>query len=162
MVWHYGGSETHKFARRDFAFGRTMSTACIVDDVVYIAELAGYLHCLDAKTGKKYWQFDLKSAVWGSAYYVDGKVLIGNEDGDLFIFRHEKQPEAMDEVEIASKEPDEKAAGKKRTEVRKAVEKKNLIAKIAVEEPIRSTPVVADGTLYVMTEKTLFAIRPKK
>jgi outer membrane protein assembly factor BamB len=162
MVWHYGGAETHKFARRDFAFGRTMSTACIVDDVVYIAELAGYLHCLDAKTGKKYWQYDLKSAVWGSAYYVDGKVLIGNEDGDLFIFRHEKQPEAMDEVEIASKEPDEKAAGKKRTEVRKAVEKKNLIAKIAVEEPIRSTPVVADGTLYVMTEKTLFAIRPKK
>ena len=55
-VWHYGGNETRPYAKRDYMFGRTMSTACIVDDVVYIAELAGYLQCLDAKTGKKYWQ----------------------------------------------------------------------------------------------------------
>jgi hypothetical protein len=37
------------------------------------------------------------------------------------------------------------------------VAKPHPIAKIAVDEPIRSTPVVVNGTLYVMTEKTPFA-----
>jgi outer membrane protein assembly factor BamB len=138
-----------------------MSTACIVDDVVYIGELAGYLHCLDAKTGKKYWQYDLKSAIWGSAYYVDGKVFVGNEDGDLFVFKHEKTPAVMDEVEEASKQADEKAANKKLQEVKKAVEAKYRIAKIEVEEPIRSTPIVANGVLYIMTERSLIAIQKK-
>jgi len=161
VVWHYGGEEKRKYAKRDYMFGRTMSSACIVDDVCYIAELAGYLHVLDAKTGKKYWQFDLKSALWGSAYYVDGRIYINNEDGDLFIFNHEKMPEMLDEVEIASKEADEKAAGVKLKEVQKAIDKKYKIAKIAVDEPLRSTPVVANGVLYLMSERSLFAVQKK-
>ena len=79
-----------------------MSTACIVDDIVYIAELAGYVQCLDAKTGKKYWQWDTKSNIWGSCYYVDGKVLVANEDGDLYFFKHDKYPEVIDEIAIGS------------------------------------------------------------
>jgi outer membrane protein assembly factor BamB len=158
-VWHYGGEEKHPHARRDYVFGRTMSTACIVDDVVYIGELAGFLHVLDAKTGKKYWQYDLKSAIWGSAYYVDGKVYIGNEDGDLFVFKHDKPPAIMDEVEEASKIEDEKAANKKLLEVRKAVEKQYRIAKISIEEPIRSTPCVANGVLYIMSERHVYAFK---
>ncbi|MCE9532143.1 MAG: PQQ-binding-like beta-propeller repeat protein [Planctomycetes bacterium] len=161
VVWHYGGEEKRKNAKRDYVFGRTMSSACIVDDICYIGELAGYLHVLDAKTGKKYWQFDLKSAIWGSAYFVDGKVFIGNEDGDLFVFRHDPKPADLDEVEIASKIEDEKEAGKKLLEVRKEVDKKYKIAKIAIDEPIRSTPCVANGVLYIMSEKTLFAIGKK-
>lgn len=161
VVWHYGGAEKRMHAKRDYVFGRTMSSACIVDDICYIAELDGYLHCLDAKTGKKFWQFDLKSAIWGSAYYVDGKIFIGNEDGDLFVFKHEKNPESLDEVEIASKIADEKEAGKKLIEVRKEVDKKYKIAKVAIEEPIRSTPTVANGTLYIMTERSLIAVGKK-
>jgi outer membrane protein assembly factor BamB len=159
LVWHYGGNENRKFAQRDYYFGRTMSTACVIDNILYIPDLAGYLHVLDAKTGKKFWQYDLKSAIWGSAYYVDGKIFLGNEDGDLFVFKHEKTPAVMDEVEEASKEADEKAAKKKLLEVRKAVDKRYKIAKIAVDEPIRSTPLVANGVLYIMTERTLFAIK---
>ena len=63
--------------------------------------------------------------------------------------------------EIAYKEADEKAAGLKLKEVQKAVDKKYKIAKIAIDEPIRSTPVVANGILYVMTERTLYAIQKK-
>ncbi len=182
VVWHYGGNEKRPFARREYVFGRTMSTACIVDDIIYIAELAGYLHCIDAKTGKKYWQFDLKSGIWGSAYFVDGKVMIGNEEGDLFVFKHDPKPEVLDEVEEGSKagiaaeakakadgkdETDAKKAGEKaanlkiKSDVQKKVAAKYLLEKIEIGEPIRSTPVVANGVVYVMTEKTLFAFGKK-
>jgi len=160
-VWHYGGMETRKHAKRDFVFGRTMSTACIVDDIIYIPELAGYFHCIDARTGKFYWQADLKSALWGSAFYADGKVYVGNEDGDLFVFRHEKNPTVLDEVEEAAKAADEKSAKKRLKEVRDVIAKRYRIAKIEFEEPIRRTPIVANGVLYVMTEQSLFAIRKK-
>ena len=56
------------------------------DGLVYAAELDGFLHCLDAKTGKKYWEHDLKDGTWSSPYYVDGKVFIGTDSGDLYVF----------------------------------------------------------------------------
>jgi outer membrane protein assembly factor BamB len=92
LVWHLGGEIKPKPKEgREVHFGRTISTASIKDDLLYIAELDGYLHCLDAKTGASYWDYDFKTSVWASTYWVDGKVLIGTEDGDLFIFEHGKK-----------------------------------------------------------------------
>src|SRR5205814_1887937 len=83
--WHYGGNVMPKPKNgRDVIFGRTLSTCAIYDGLVYIAELDGFVHCLDAKTGQKYWEHDLKAEVWGSAYYADGKVFLGTGDGDLY------------------------------------------------------------------------------
>ena len=160
-VWRYGWDETRKFAPRDFKFGRTMSTACVVDDIVYISELHGYLHCLDAKTGEAYWQFDTKAEIWGSAYYADGKVFLATSAGDLWIFRHEKKPKKIDGVEAATGAPDMKAARAIQKAKRGEVEKEYLLAKLEFPSAIRSTPVVANGVLYVMTENALFAIKTK-
>ena len=46
---------------------------------------------MDAETGELYWQYDSYSRIWGSTLVVDGKVLFGNEDGDLLIFTHGKE-----------------------------------------------------------------------
>ncbi len=159
MVWHYGGDENRPFARREFKYGRTMSTACIVDEVVYIPELDGYLHCLDAKTGKKYWQFDTRAECGGSAFYADGKIFLGDGDGDLLIFKHDKNPETLDEVELASKAKDEAASKKILVDVRKKVDQKYKLAKIELGTSICSTPVVANGVLYVMTDNILYAFK---
>lgn len=158
-LWRFGGVDDRKWAPRDFRFGRTMSTACVVDDIVYISELAGFLHCLDANTGKHYWSFDTKASIWGSPYYVDGKVLLANDQGELFIFRHLKQHEVYDEVAAAQNLTDRKAARAAMLAVRKQVADKYLLAKIEFDTHIRSTPVVANGVLYVMTEKSLYAIK---
>jgi outer membrane protein assembly factor BamB len=89
LVWHYGGPGIPKPAGegREFVFGRTLSTVAIHDGLLYAAELAGYLHCLDAKTGKKHWEYDFSESTWCSPYYVDGKVYIGTDSGDVYVFR---------------------------------------------------------------------------
>ena len=74
--------------------GRTISTVSVMDDLVYLAEYAGIIHCLDAQTGKVYWTYDSFSRIWGSTLVVAGKLLLGNEDGDLLILDHgKKEPE---------------------------------------------------------------------
>jgi len=161
VKWHYGGEETRKWAQREFKFGRTMSSACIIDDICYIAELAGYLHCINAKTGEHYWQFDTKGSIWGSAYYVDGKILLATDSGDLFTFKHDKNPKKIDEVEAAKDAKDMREARKLRLAKQKEVEEAYLISKAEFDSPIRSTAVVANGVLYVMTEKTLYALKAK-
>jgi RNA polymerase sigma factor (sigma-70 family) len=129
LAWHYGGLNKNANAKREYIFGRTLSTCAIHDGLVYAAELNGYLHCLDAKTGEVYWVHDLRAEVWGSPYWVDGKVFVATLDGELWIFNHGKK------------------AGKAQV--------------IDLVEPIRTTPVVANGVLYLMDGSNLYAIGNK-
>ena len=79
-VWHVGGEDFH----------RTISTVAVADGLLYAADLSGFLYCLDAKTGNRHWRYDTFSAVWGSPYVVDGKVFLGNEDGEVVVMEHGK------------------------------------------------------------------------
>src|SRR5262249_13559033 len=74
LAWHYGGElmPRPKFGRTAH-FGRTFATAAIYDGLVYITEEMGYLHCLDADTGKAYWVHDFKTGVQTSPFWADGK-----------------------------------------------------------------------------------------
>ncbi len=80
---------------RDFYFGRTMSTCCVHDGLVYDAEYSGLLHCLDAQTGKEYWVHDLKAQTWSSPYYVDGKIYQGDESGKITVFQPGKEKKVL-------------------------------------------------------------------
>ncbi|MCA9243785.1 MAG: PQQ-binding-like beta-propeller repeat protein [Phycisphaerales bacterium] len=116
LVWERTG--------RDFT--RSMSTCAIKDGLLYVSNLSGFLFCLDAKTGELKWRHDTESAIWGSPYFVDGKVMLGDEDGEVLIM----------------------AAG--------AVEKE--IRTIDMRSSVYTTPVAANGVLYITTRNKLFAI----
>ena len=91
-VWHRGDEDFH----------RTMSTVAIEDDLLYIADLSGFVYCLDANTGEHHWTYDTFAAIWGSTFVADGKVYIGDEDGDLAILKAGKEKELIFETNMGS------------------------------------------------------------
>ena len=87
-VWQYVGRKDDTTGERPFddVMHRTLGMAVVKDDLVVIADLAGLVHCLDARTGRPHWTYDMKSAVWGSPLVVEGKIYLGDEDGDVAVF----------------------------------------------------------------------------
>jgi outer membrane protein assembly factor BamB len=121
LVWTRGGED----------FNRTISTAAIKDDVVYISDLSGFLYALDAQTGEHFWTYDAFAAVWGSAFVADGKVYLGDEDGDVAVLKEGKgkdgEPELLGEYNLGA--------------------------------AVYTTPVAHDGVLYVLARNRLFALK---
>jgi outer membrane protein assembly factor BamB len=81
---------------------RSVSTAAIADDLVYISDFSGFLHCLDANTGQEYWVHDTFAAIWGSPIVIDGKVYLGDEDGDIVILQAGKTEKVIAEINMGS------------------------------------------------------------
>jgi outer membrane protein assembly factor BamB len=93
VIWEFGPGE--KGTPETDRMHRTISSVAVADGLCFAADFSGFLHCLDANTGKQYWGEDLESYVWGSPYLCDGKVYIGNEDGDVRIFAASKEKKAI-------------------------------------------------------------------
>jgi outer membrane protein assembly factor BamB len=89
-VWHRGYED----------FNRSISTVAIHDGLLYAADLSGFVYCLDAKTGEHYWTYDTFAAIWGSPMVADGKVYIGDEDGDIAILKAGKKMELLAEISM--------------------------------------------------------------
>ncbi len=106
--------------------GRSISTVSIAEGLLYIAEYAGKIHCLDADTGERFWVHETDSRIWGSTLAADGKVYVGTEDGDLVILKSGRERKLLNQIHFGS--------------------------------PIYSTPVAANGVLYVATQSHLYAI----
>ncbi len=89
-IWSRGGDD----------FSLTLSTVAIKDDILYCADINGFLFCLDANTGQKYWEYDAFSAVWSSPVVVDGKVILADEDGDVAVLQHSKTKKLFAEINM--------------------------------------------------------------
>jgi len=75
---------------------RSLSTVSITPEgLLFVGDFSGYLHCFDAETGKLYWTHDLKAHIWGSTLVADGKVYIGDEDGDLVVLAASKEKKVL-------------------------------------------------------------------
>jgi len=117
LIWHFD------------KIRRSISTGALHEGLLYYADFSGFLHCLDAKTGQELWNHDMLAAVWGSPIVIDGKVYLGDEDGDVVVL----------------------AAGKT----------KKLLFETNMGSSIYSTPVPANGNMYVVNRNQLIAVGKK-
>jgi len=67
-------------------FNDSISMPVVHDGLVYAVDAPGFLHCVDAVTGKKQWMHDLKANTWGSPLVADGKVYVQTAEGVVTIF----------------------------------------------------------------------------
>lgn len=105
---------------------RSISTVSITPEgLLFIGDFSGFVYCLNADTGEHYWTHDMKAHMWGSTLAADGKVYVGDEDGDLVVL-------------AASKE-------------------KKLLSETNLGAPVYSTPIVANGVIYVASNTHLYA-----
>ena len=116
LIWDYKGIH------------RSISTVSIDPEtgLLFVADFSGYVHCLDAETGKVYWKHDMKAHMWGSTMVADGKVYVGDEDGDFVVLKAGKVKEVLSETNLG--------------------------------QPVYSTPIVANGTIYVGSNSHLFGL----
>ena len=105
---------------------RSISTPAIYDGLIYQPDFSGFLHCLDAKTGQVYWVHDTFAAVWGSPLVVEGRVYLGDEDGDVVVLKTGTELEVIAEMNLGS--------------------------------AVYSTPVPANGVLFLGSRNQLFAL----
>jgi outer membrane protein assembly factor BamB len=68
----------------------------------------------------------MKAHMWGSTLVADGKVYVGDEDGEFVVLA--------------------------------ATREKNILAETNLGSPIYSTPIIANGVMYVGTQTHLYAI----
>ncbi|MEM1226538.1 MAG: PQQ-binding-like beta-propeller repeat protein [Planctomycetota bacterium] len=134
VIWHYSQADQNDDGEIDFEeeMHRSCGTVAIKDDVLYVADFSGLVHCLDARgtdDGQPivHFTYDMFAQSWGSPLIADGKVYIGDEDGDVCVF----------EFGADNNEP---------------------IEEINMGTSVYSTAVAADETIYISTKDKLFAI----
>jgi serine/threonine protein kinase/outer membrane protein assembly factor BamB len=153
VVWHYSHVDQNGDGEYDLTevFHRSLSTPVIKDDVLYVADFSGVFHCLNAKTGKLYWTYDLFAACWSSALIVEEKVYVANEDGDVSVFRHSADPRiAMKRVQNED--------GRVDFIPYYANYEAKLLVQCSMESSVYMTPIVANNVMYIATRTALFAI----
>ena len=89
-LWHYD------------KIRRSISTGAIYNGLLFYSDFSGFLHCLDVNTGKPYWTHDLLSAVWGSPMVINGKVYLGDEDGDVLVLEAAKEKKLISTINMGS------------------------------------------------------------
>ena len=86
---------------RQTDIGRTQATPSILDGLMYIASLDGYLYCLDIGDGTVVWKHDLGHAVGERSQLVaDGKIYVATDRGEMFVFRTGREPELLSETRL--------------------------------------------------------------
>jgi len=89
-VWSYQGLD------------RTLSTASVADGLIYLSDVAGRLHCLDAQTGECYWVHQTQSEVWGSTLVADGKIYMPTAKY-LWVLKAGKTLTVLDRINLGSR-----------------------------------------------------------
>jgi HEAT repeat protein len=80
--------------------GRIVGTPIVKDGLLYVGDLGGTLHCLDAATGAEIWKHETHDAIWGCLLLAGDRVYVGNVEGSMTVLRAGRRKEVLAEIEM--------------------------------------------------------------
>ena len=95
-----GDVTTSKILWTSREVGRVVGTPIAKDGLLYVGDLGGTIHCLDAATGAHVWKHETNEAIWGSLLLAGDRLYVGNVDGRMTILRAGRQKELLGQIEM--------------------------------------------------------------
>jgi outer membrane protein assembly factor BamB len=78
--------------------GRVVGTPVVKDGLLYVGDLGGTIHCLDAATGAHVWKHETNEAIWGSLLLAGDRLYVGNVEGTMTVLRAGRRKELLGEI----------------------------------------------------------------
>ena len=80
--------------------GRVVATPIVKDGLLYIGDLGGTIHCLDAATGAQLWKHETNDAIWGCLLLAGDRLYVGNAGGLMTVLRAGRHKELLGQIEM--------------------------------------------------------------
>jgi outer membrane protein assembly factor BamB/HEAT repeat protein len=80
--------------------GRVVATPIVKDGLLYVGDLGGTVHCLDAATGAQLWKHETNDQIWGSLLLASDRVYVGNAGGLMTVLRAGRRKELLAEIQM--------------------------------------------------------------
>jgi outer membrane protein assembly factor BamB len=80
--------------------GRVVGTPVEKDGLLYVGDVGGTVHCLDAATGAHVWKHETNGAIWGCLLLAGDRLYVGNEDGTMTVLRAGRRKQLLAEIEM--------------------------------------------------------------
>ena len=80
--------------------GRVVGTPIVKDGLLYLGDLGGTVHCLDAATGAHVWKHETNEAIWGSVLLAGDRLYVGNVEGSMTVLRAGRRKELLAQFEM--------------------------------------------------------------
>ena len=80
--------------------GRVVGTPIVKDGLLYVGDLGGTIHCLDAATGAHLWKHETNGAIWGCLMVAGDRLYVGNAEGLMTVLRAGRQKELLGQIEM--------------------------------------------------------------
>ena len=99
-IWHYVGKDLNGDGdiSVEERFGRTACSVAVKDGLLIACDFTGIVHCLDANTGRPHWTYDMFSSCYSTPLIVGDFIYVGDEDGDIVIFRLDNEFSLVAEI----------------------------------------------------------------
>jgi outer membrane protein assembly factor BamB len=80
--------------------GRVVGTPIVKDGLLYVGDLGGTVHCLDAATGEHLWKHETNDAIWGCLQLAGDHLYVGNAEGLMTVLRAGRHKELLAQIEM--------------------------------------------------------------
>jgi len=88
VLWSYRG------------IGRVVGTPVLKDGLLYVGDLGGVVHCLDASTGAVVWTHQTDAPIWGCLIAAGDRLYVGNTDGVLTVLSAGREKKELARMEM--------------------------------------------------------------